>query len=52
MQHTATTSPGKAETPKKAAVAGLFRFPQKMPRRRLRTEMQSMSLCLKPSESD
>jgi len=52
LQHKATTSRGRPETPKKAAVAGLFGFPQRVSRRRLRTEMQSMSLCLTPSKSD
>src|ERR1700733_13606075 len=35
MQHRPTTSFGKMKTPKKAAVACLFSFPQRMPHRRL-----------------
>ncbi|HEU0084853.1 MAG TPA: hypothetical protein VFQ87_18520, partial [Bradyrhizobium sp.] len=35
MQHRRTTSVTNPKTPKKAAVACLFRFPPKVPRRRL-----------------
>jgi hypothetical protein len=35
MQHTPTTSFGKLKTPKKAAVACLFSFTQRVPHRRL-----------------